>query len=107
MEEKVETPVESTGDNKRKLANFRMITRAGNKKKAKQGKDYMGILPKCDNCLRYHVERCKYGKCDNCGKRGHPKETCRQGIESGNKGQDESKNLGGNNDNDESRTSDK
>ena len=86
MEEKKETPVELSEDNKRKLANFKKVTRASNKKKAKKGKDYMGILPKCDNCLRYHAGRCQYGKCDNCGKRGHPNETCRQGMESGNKG---------------------
>ncbi|KAJ0714069.1 putative transcription factor interactor and regulator CCHC(Zn) family [Helianthus annuus] len=105
--EKNETPVESSGDNKRKLVNFKKVTRVSNEKKAKKGKDYMGILPKCDNCLRYHVGRCKYGKCDNCGKRGHPKETCRQGIECGNKGQGDSKNHGGNNDNDKGRTIDK
>ncbi|MFS8026398.1 putative transcription factor interactor and regulator CCHC(Zn) family [Helianthus anomalus] len=98
--ENKETPVESSGDNKRMLANFKKVTRVSNKKKAKKGKDYMGILPKCDNCLRYHVGRCKYGKCDNCGKRGHPKETCRQDTERGNGGQDGSENHEGNNDND-------
>ncbi|MFS8021265.1 putative transcription factor interactor and regulator CCHC(Zn) family [Helianthus anomalus] len=109
MEEKEETPVEPSGDNKRKIANFKKITRASSKKKAKKGKDYKGILPKCDNCLRYHVGRCKYGKCDNCGKRGHPKETCRQDTESRNGGQDGSKNHGGNADSDDysGRTSDR
>ncbi|KAJ0625619.1 putative transcription factor interactor and regulator CCHC(Zn) family [Helianthus annuus] len=108
-EEEKETPVEPSGDNKRKFANFKKGTRASNKKKAKKGKDYMGILPKCDNCLRYHVGRCKYGKCDNCGKRGHPKETCRQDTERRNGGHDGSENHEGNNDNDnyQGRTSDK
>ena len=108
-DEKKETPIESSGDNKRKIANFKKITQASNKKKAKKGKGYMGILPKCDNCLRYHVGRCKYGKCDSCGKRGHPKETCRQDTESRNGGQDDSKNHGGNDDSDDypGRTSDR
>ncbi|KAJ0789142.1 putative transcription factor interactor and regulator CCHC(Zn) family [Helianthus annuus] len=102
-EEKKETAIKASWDNKRKLANFKMVTRVSNKKKAKKGKDYKGILPKCDNCLRYHVGRCKYGNCGNCGKVGHVKETCWQNTEHSNGGQDGSENHEGDNDNDNYR----
>ncbi|KAJ0511452.1 putative transcription factor interactor and regulator CCHC(Zn) family [Helianthus annuus] len=102
-EVKKKTAIEASRDNKRKLANFKMVTRGSSKKKAKKRKDYMGILPKCDNCLRYHVGRCRYGKCAYCGKREHPKETCWQDTECGNGGQDGSENHEGDNDNDNCR----
>ncbi|XP_022032254.1 uncharacterized protein LOC110933332 [Helianthus annuus] len=78
-EEKKEIHVELSGDNKRKFANFKKGTRVNSKNRAKKGKEY--------------------GKYENCGKVGHVKETCRQGTERGNGGQDGSKNLEGNNDN--------
>ncbi|KAM0009604.1 putative transcription factor interactor and regulator CCHC(Zn) family [Helianthus debilis subsp. tardiflorus] len=99
-EEKKETHVESSGNNKRKLANFKQGTQSSSDDKAKKRNEYTGILPKCDNCRRHHNGRCRYGKFGNCGKVGHVKETCRQGTKHGNRGQDGNGNRGGNNDDD-------
>ncbi|XP_035840257.1 DNA-binding protein HEXBP-like [Helianthus annuus] len=79
---KKETHVESSGENKRMSSNFKKGTSSTNKKdetsapaKAK-GKGYMGTLPKCDACQLHHNGRCRAGKCESCGKVGHLKETC-------------------------------
>ncbi|XP_021985939.1 cold shock domain-containing protein 3-like [Helianthus annuus] len=65
--EKKETPVEPSGDNKRKFANFKKGTRAKSNNNAKKGKEN--------------------GKRDNCGKVGHCKETCWHGTGRGKGGQ--------------------
>ncbi|XP_021971378.1 uncharacterized protein LOC110866540 [Helianthus annuus] len=74
---KKETHVESSGENKRKFTNFKKGTRANHNNKTDKGR--------------------RYGKCDNCGKVGHDKETCWRGTGRGNGGQDGSGNRGGNN----------
>ncbi|KAJ0693671.1 putative transcription factor interactor and regulator CCHC(Zn) family [Helianthus annuus] len=90
-EEKKETHVESSGDNKRKLANFKQGTQSSSNNKAKKRKEYMGKLPKCDRCRRHHTRRCKNGKCDNCGKVGHNRETCWREMKRGKKGKGKDK----------------
>ena len=90
-EEKKETHVESSGDNKRKLANFKQGTQMSSDNKAKKRKEYMGKLPKCDRCRRHHTGRCKNGKCDNCGKVGHNRETCWSETKRGKKGKGKDK----------------
>ncbi|XP_022014933.1 uncharacterized protein LOC110914451 [Helianthus annuus] len=94
-EKKKETHVESSGDNKRKFTNFKKGTQANNNNNANKGRGYMSILPKYDNCQSHHTERCRYGKCDNCGKVGHAKETCWHGARRGNGGQRGNGNRGG------------
>ncbi|XP_021991411.1 probable ATP-dependent RNA helicase vasa-like [Helianthus annuus] len=58
----------------------------------------MGTLPKCDIYQLRHVGRCRYGKCETCGKIGHSKETCWYGAGRGNgrRGGNGNGNRGGN-----------
>ncbi|XP_035830074.1 cold shock protein 1-like [Helianthus annuus] len=101
--EKIETQMESTGKNKRKLIAFQGGVRANNKNKAKKGKEYMGKLPKCEKCRRHHTGQCRNEKCDNCGRVGHCKEMCWRRTRRGNQGQVGSRKHGVNNDNSDYR----
>ncbi|XP_035830856.1 N66 matrix protein-like [Helianthus annuus] len=102
---KKETHVESSGENKRKFSNFKKGTQgnnnSGNKRRdanplaevrtgatssENKGKGYMGTLPKCDICQHHHTGRCRYGKCENCGKVGHAREACWYGTGRRNRG---------------------
>ncbi|KAJ0541529.1 putative transcription factor interactor and regulator CCHC(Zn) family [Helianthus annuus] len=78
---KTETHVESSGDNKRKLSNFKQgVSMAVKKGKSaggtKKGKGYQGTQPKCNNCQRHHAGNCNVKVCETCGKPGHSKESC-------------------------------
>ncbi|XP_021991198.1 N66 matrix protein-like [Helianthus annuus] len=89
-QKKKETHVESSGENKRKFSNFKKSTQGNNSGTNKRrdanppaevrtgatssenkGKGYMGTLPKCDIYQHHHTGRCRYGKCENCGKTGN------------------------------------
>ncbi|KAM0046192.1 hypothetical protein Hdeb2414_s0009g00313141 [Helianthus debilis subsp. tardiflorus] len=100
LDEKKETRVESSGKNKRKLTDFQEDTRTNDENKAKKEKEYIRILPKCDNYLLHHAESCRYGRSNVCNKVGHIEETCQIGTRHRREGQDGSGNHRENSNND-------